>query len=71
LIEYTPSKVFTGDVLLTYLIHPGTALYIGYTNRMENVALDPSVPQGFRFTGSAGTATNRQLFTKVSYLLRF
>jgi predicted porin len=70
LIDYTPAKAFTGDVLLTYLIHPGTALYIGYTNRMENVAIDPAVPL-VRLTGSAGTVTNRQIFMKVSYLLRF
>jgi hypothetical protein len=70
LIDYTPSQVLTGDVLLTYLIHPGTALYIGYTNRLENVATDP-VAQRLRFTGWPGTVTNRQVFAKVSYLLRF
>jgi len=71
LIEYTKSKVVTGDVLLTYLIHPGTALYIGYTSRLENVAIDPTAPARLRLTGSPGTFTNRQVFTKISYLLRF
>ena len=71
LIDYTRSKVVTGDVLLTYMIHPGTALYIGYTSRMENVAIDPTAPQRLRLTGSASTFTNRQVFTKISYLLRF
>ena len=71
LIEYTRSKVVTGDLLLTYLIHPGTAFYIGYTNRMENVAIDPGMPSALRLTAAPGTVTNRQLFTKVSYLLRF
>ena len=71
LIDYTRSKVVTGDVLLTYLIHPGTALYIGYTSRMENVAIDPAAPHRLRLTGSASTFTNRQVFTKISYLLRF
>jgi len=71
LINYTTSKVVTADVLLTYLLHPGTALYIGYTNRMENVAIDPGIPPALRLTGSPGTATNRQFFTKISYLLRF
>jgi hypothetical protein len=52
------------------LMHPDTALYIGYTNRMENVAIDP-VARGLRFTGSPDTVTNRQVFVKVSYLLRF
>jgi hypothetical protein len=70
LIGYTRSQVVTGDVLLTYLIHPGTALYIGYTNRMENVAIDPMVRR-LRLTEFPGTVTNRQIFAKVSYLLRF
>jgi len=71
LIDYTPSRVFTGDVLMTYLIHPGTALYIGYTNRMENAAIDPAALARLRLTGSPGTVSDRQLFAKVSYLLRF
>jgi hypothetical protein len=70
LIDYTRSQKLTGDVLLTYLIHPGTALYIGYTNRMENVAIDP-MARRLRFTEYPGTVTNRQIFVKVSYLLRF
>jgi len=28
-------KRVTGDVLLTYLLHPGTAVYLGYTSRSE------------------------------------
>ena len=63
--------MFTGDVLMTYLIHPGTALYIGYTNRMENAAIDPAALARLRLTGSPGTVSDRQLFAKVSYLLRF
>ena len=55
---------------MTYLIHPGTAFYIGYTNRMENLAIDPAVPGGLRLTGSPGTTTGRQFFAKFSYLFR-
>ena len=36
LINMDRSKRLTGDILLTYLIHPGTALYVGYNDRREN-----------------------------------
>jgi uncharacterized protein DUF5916 len=70
LINDDRSKVFTGDVLLTYLVHPGTALHVGYTNRLENLAIEPTVPARLRFTTSPITATTRQFFIKVSYLFR-
>ena len=37
--DYDTSKKFTGDLLLAYLPHPGTAVYLGYTNGRENLAL--------------------------------
>ena len=66
-----PTKRFTSDVLLTYLLHPGTAIYLGYTDREENLALDPATPPMLRRTGSPNTATGRQVFVKLSYLFRF
>ena len=41
LISLDRQKRVTGDVLLTYLLHPGTAFYIGYTDRLEALALFP------------------------------
>jgi len=70
LIDYTLSKSVTADVLMTYMIHPGTAFYIGYTNRMENMAIDPTAPGRLRLTASPGTTTGRQFFAKFSYLFR-
>jgi hypothetical protein len=69
------AKNFNADVLFTYLIHPGTAIYVGYNTDLANVnrALIPDpydntevarVPHPFINDG-------RQLFVKVSYLLRF
>jgi hypothetical protein len=56
----------TGDVLLTYLLHPGTALYLGFNDSYEDA--DPEPRRGIRLpTVPAG----RQVFAKVSYLLRF
>lgn len=66
-----PTKRFTADLLFTYLLHPGTALYVGYTDRQENLALDPALPPTLRRIGSPTTATSRQFFVKMSYLFRF
>jgi len=71
LVKDTISRTLSADILLTYLIHPGTALYIGYTNQQENLALDPMVPPGLRITNSLSATTGRQFFIKFSYLLRF
>ena len=71
LISDSPFKRLTGDILITYLLNTGTALYIGYTDRYDNVALDPTTPPMLRPTGSPTTSTGRQFFIKISYLFRF
>jgi hypothetical protein len=71
LIDLPRQKRVTGDVLLTYLIHPGTALYLGYTDRIENLRLFPGVPPTVAPIGFPSTTTARQFFAKVSYLFRF
>ena len=71
LIRQERYKQLTGDILLTYLLNPGTALYIGYNNRHENLALDPEMPFTLRRYGSPNYLTNSQIFIKLSYLLRF
>ena len=60
----------TGDVLATYLLNPGTALYVGYTNQQENLALETGPPSILRRTNYPGLATGRQFFFKISYLIR-
>ena len=71
LVNLTHQKRVTGDVLLTYLIHPGTALYIGYTDQLQNLALFPGPPPTVAPIGFPSTTTARGFFAKVSYLLRF
>ena len=71
LVNLTRQKRVTGDVLLTYLIHPGTALYVGYTDRLENLRLVPGAPPSVAPIGFPSTTTARQFFAKVSYLFRF
>jgi hypothetical protein len=71
LIAQSPLQRLRGDVLLTYLANPGTALYIGYADRYENVLVEPTTPPTLlRTTGSPRTSTARQFFVKVSYLFR-
>jgi hypothetical protein len=67
------TKQFNGDFLLTYLVHPGTALYIGYNSDFQNLdpqlALDPN--GGLLRTKDRLTNDGRLFFVKVSYLFRF
>lgn len=72
---YLPTqKEFNADLLFTYLVHPGTAIYIGYNSDLQN--LDHELPQGPE--GLAGLYTakglmndSRQFFVKASYQFRF
>ena len=61
----------TGDILLTWLLNPGTALYVGYTNRHENLVYDPMDPLGLQRLGPPGMLTAAQWFVKLSYLFAF
>lgn len=77
------AKNFNGDVLFTYLVHPGTAIYAGYNSNLQN--LDPSLQRlcsgvpcapGQSFDGLLRTRSSfindgRQVFVKVSYLFRY
>lgn len=65
------SKRLSGDLLVTYLVNPGTAIYVGYVDHYENVRLDPGEPPVLANIESARTSTGRQFFVKVSYLWRY
>ena len=71
LVSLTRAKRLNADVLVTYLLNPGTALYVGYTDRYENLRLDPLAPGGLARTTGPGNSTGRQFFVKLSYLLRY
>ena len=66
-------KNFNADFLITYLLHPGTAVYVGYNSNLSN--LDPRLID----TGTDGLLTRhgpfindgKQFFVKVSYLFRY
>ncbi len=70
----SPTKNFNTDFLITYLIHPGTAIYVGYNSDLGNLnrglAVDPVT--GFILTTPRGYINDgRQFFVKASYLFRF
>jgi hypothetical protein len=71
LISLEKNKRIGVDVLLSYLLHPGTAFYVGYSDAYENVSFDPLQNPAFRRTQFPGTNTGRQVFAKLSYLLRY
>ncbi len=66
------TKAFNGDVLFTYMITPGTAIYAGYNSNLQN--LDRSLantPDGLLRTRSSFLNDGRQVFIKLSYLFRY
>ncbi|MFI5183224.1 MAG: DUF5916 domain-containing protein [Vicinamibacteria bacterium] len=75
------TKNLNGDVLLAYLAHPGTALYLGYNSNFENV--DPALcqrlqggfcdPEGPGLLRRSGPLQNdgHTFFVKLSYNFRY
>jgi hypothetical protein len=59
------------DLLFTYLLHPGTALYFGYTTEYENLRTVGVFERDVVRTRSPGLQVGRQLFLKLNYLWRF
>ncbi len=66
------TKNFNTDFLVTYMINPGTAFFIGYNSNLQNIEIVPSdggtviLPDRDRFINDG-----RQFFFKLSYLFRF
>jgi hypothetical protein len=71
LVALDRDKRFTADFLMTYLVNPGTALYVGYTDGYQNLAIAPGIPPSLIRTDAPVNSIGRQVFVKVSYLLRF
>lgn len=71
LVTLEPARKLGYDLLFTYLLHPGTALYVGYTDIYQNLSLDPSRPPYLRYSAFPDFNTGRQAFVKLSYLFRF
>jgi len=70
---YLPTqKQFNTDFLITYLIHPGTAVYVGYNSDLQNYDhnLVPNPLAGL-YSSKGYINDSRQFFVKVSYQFRF
>jgi len=67
------SKQINGDFLVTYLVHPGTAIYVGYNSDFQNIdphlTSDPNA--GLLRSRDRLINDGRLFFVKVSYLFRF
>jgi hypothetical protein len=67
------TKNFNADFLATYLVQPGTAIYVGYNSNLQNLdrslAFDPD--GNLLRTRNRFLNDGRQIFVKVSYLFRF
>jgi hypothetical protein len=70
LVSLEKEKRLGADVLLTYMVNPGTALHMGFTDRYENLALDPMQPRYLYRIDRPETSVGRQIFIKLSYLFR-
>ena len=68
----SPTKNFNADFLITYLVHPGTAIYVGYNSNLQNLdrRLLPT-PTGLLTTPDSFINDGRQFFVKASYVFRF
>ena len=66
------TKNINADFLVTYLINPWTALYVGYNNNRQNIGLVPT-DSGAEIIRRRNQFINdgRQFFIKFSYLFRF
>lgn len=65
------SKRFNADLLITYLVRPGTALYLGYNSNLQNIAVVP-IPGGTEIIRTERFINDAKgLFVKLSYLFRF
>lgn len=64
------AKRLSRDVLLSYTLNPGTALYVGYTDRQDNLRLFGN-PRLVERTHDLDLRTGRQFFVKFSYLFDF
>ena len=68
-----PAKSFSGDVLLTYFVHPGTAFYIGYNSDLQNLNRYLGRDPNGNLLRTPGQFLNdgRQIFVKISYLFQY
>jgi Domain of unknown function (DUF5916)/AMIN domain len=60
----------TYDMLVRFVPSPGTAVYVGFNKRYQNVTLDPRPAASEIVAALPGTPIGQRIFVKVSYLFR-
>ena len=67
------TKLFNADFLFTYLVHPSTAIYVGYNTNYENVYLPLTAidSNGDLLRQDNMVNNGRNFFIKASYMFRF
>ena len=71
LFSEMPSSQLVAGILVTFLVHPGTAVYLGFNDKYEQVIDDPFAGTHIRPTYLPTVPVGRQIFAKISYLLGF
>lgn len=71
LVNLEKAKHVGFDVLFTWMLNPGTALYVGYTDLYDNWKLNPAMSPALARSTFPDLNTGRQVFVKLSYLLRY
>jgi len=64
-------KNLNADLLLTYLVNPWTAVYVGYNNNQNSFRIVPDGDGSTLEPGYPLGPESWQFFVKLSYLLRF
>jgi hypothetical protein len=67
------TKQFNSDFLFTYLVHPNTAVYVGYNSDLQNLASPLAYVGNGQLSRTRNVFMNdgRLFFVKLSYLFRF
>jgi hypothetical protein len=66
------TKNFNADFLVTYLLHPSTAIYVGYNSNLENILNPPQLDDNGNLARDGRLVNDgRNFFVKASYLFRF
>jgi len=73
LTSLATTKQFNSDFLITYLVHPNTAVYVGYNSDLQNLASPLEYGRNSQLLRTRDQFMNdgRLFFVKLSYLFRF
>jgi hypothetical protein len=71
LVASSYSKQADTTLLFSYFPHPGTTFYLGYADTFQNMDYNAEATPSYTLTSAPATSTDRQVFVKFSYLLRF